>query len=278
VGPFARDVRAAARVLEVIAGFDPRDSTSADVPVGKYQDAVGRGLGGLKVGVPKEYFAEGIDPNVREAVTRAIEDLRGSGATLIDIEMPHTRYGVATYYVIATAEASSNLARFDGVRFGARVEEPGMDLRELYGRTRDSGFGAEVKRRILLGTYVLSAGYYDAYYGKAQKVRTLIRRDFERAFQRVDVIATPASPTPAFKLGERVADPLSMYLSDVYQLPASLAGVCGISLPCKLESEGALPVGLQLLAPNFQEETLFRAAGAHEQVAGVGPWPPGVAA
>jgi aspartyl-tRNA(Asn)/glutamyl-tRNA(Gln) amidotransferase subunit A len=180
---------------------------------------------------------------------------------------------VATYYVIATAEASSNLARFDGVRFGLRVEQPGMDLAGMYGATRDAGFGKEVKRRILLGTYVLSAGYYDAYYGKAQRVRTLIRQDFERAFEKVDVIATPASPTVAFKLGERLSDPLSMYLGDIYQLPASLAGICGISVPCEMQSARTLPVGLQLLAPSFQEETLFAAAAAHEAAVGAARLP-----
>jgi aspartyl-tRNA(Asn)/glutamyl-tRNA(Gln) amidotransferase subunit A len=248
------------------------------VPTGNYEAACGRGIRGLRVGVPKEYFADGLDPEVREAVRAAIVDLQRAGATLKDIEMPHTRYGVATYYIIATAEASSNLARFDGIRFGARVEEPGMDLNAVYGATRDAGFGAEVKRRILLGTYVLSAGYYDAYYGKAQKVRTLIRRDFERAFNEVDVIAAPASPTAAFKIGERIADPLSMYLSDIYQLPASLAGICGISVPCRTKTPTSLPIGLQLLAPAFEEETLFSAAGAHEQAAGRAPFPPGVEA
>jgi aspartyl-tRNA(Asn)/glutamyl-tRNA(Gln) amidotransferase subunit A len=274
IGPFTRDVRDSARVLEVIAGHDPRDSTSLRAPVGRYEAACERGIRGLKIGVPREYFGAGLEPQVKRAVSAAIEDLERSGASIHDIEMPHTRYGVATYYVIATAEASSNLARFDGVRFGLRVEQPGTDLGTMYGATRDEGFGAEVKRRILLGTYVLSSGYYDAYYGKAQKVRTLIRRDFERAFETVDVIATPTSPTVAFRLGERLHDPLAMYLGDIYQLPASLAGICGISLPCKLvEPEQNLPVGLQLLAPALQEETLFAAAAAHEAAAGPLPSP-----
>ena len=270
VGPLTRDVRSAARVLEVIAGHDARDSTTAAAEVGNYVSACDKGVRGLKIGIPKEYFAEGIEPQVKRAVESAIALLERAGASLRSIQMPHTRYGVATYYVIATAEASSNLARFDGVRFGLRVEEPGMDLKQMYGSTRDAGFGSEVKRRILLGTYVLSAGYYDAYYGKAQRVRTLIRRDFERAFDEVDVIATPASPTVAFKLGERLNDPLTMYLGDIYQLPASLAGVCGISVPCALDPGQKLPIGLQLLAPSFQEERLFAAAAAHESLAGVG--------
>lgn len=275
IGPFTRDVRGSARVLEVIAGHDPRDPTSLSAPVGAYEAACERGVRGLKIGVPREYFGSGLEPQVKRAVSSAIADLERAGASVRDIEMPHTRYGVATYYVIATAEASSNLARFDGVRFGLRVEEPGADLATMYGSTRDAGFGPEVKRRILLGTYVLSSGYYDAYYSKAQKVRTLIRRDFERAFETVDVIATPTSPTVAFRLGERMHDPLAMYLGDIYQLPASLAGICGISLPCKLvEPDQELPVGLQLLAPALQEETLFAAAAAHEAAAGPLPLPP----
>ncbi|HWO09275.1 MAG TPA: amidase family protein, partial [Polyangiaceae bacterium] len=275
IGPFTRDVRGSARVLEVIAGHDPRDPTSLSAPVGNYESACDRGVSGLKIGVPREYFGTGLEPQVKRAVSAAIDDLERAGASVRDIEMPHTRYGVATYYVIATAEASSNLARFDGVRFGLRVEEPGTDLATMYGSTRDAGFGAEVKRRILLGTYVLSSGYYDAYYAKAQKVRTLIRRDFERAFDAVDVIATPTSPTVAFRLGERVDDPLAMYLGDIYQLPASLAGICGISLPCRLvDPDDQLPVGLQLLAPALHEETLFAAAAAHEAAAGPFPLAP----
>ncbi|HEY6727838.1 MAG TPA: amidase family protein, partial [Polyangiaceae bacterium] len=222
-----------------------------------------------------EYFAEGLDAEVARAVRDAVAKLEREGCTIKPVKLPHTDYGVATYYILATAEASSNLARFDGVRFGLRVEEPGADLTTMYGSTRDAGFGPEVKRRILLGTYVLSSGYYDAYYAKAQKVRTLIRRDFERAFEAVDVIATPTSPTVAFRLGERMHDPLAMYLGDIYQLPASLAGICGISLPCRLVApEQPLPVGLQLLAPALQEETLFAAAAAHEAAAGPLPQPP----
>jgi len=275
VGPFARDVRGAARLLGVIAGHDPRDSTSSDRPVGDYEAACDRDVSGLRIGVPEEYFGAGLDPDVAESVRAAIRALEAEGARVVPIEMPHTRYGVAAYYVIATAEASSNLARFDGVRFGMRVEPPGADLATLYGSTRDAGFGKEVKRRILLGTYVLSAGYYDAYYRKAQQVRTLIKRDFDRAFEAVDVIASPTSPTPAFALGEKVDDPLSMYLADVYTLPASLAGVCAVSLPVRPTPARAdrpsLPVGLQLSAPAFEEERLFGVAAACERVMRAGP-------
>jgi len=270
VGPFARDVEGAARVLSVIAGEDPRDSTSAQVPLGDYLAACRRDIRGVRIGLPDEYFAEGLDPEVEEAVRRAVARLEAEGASVRPVKLPHTRYGVATYYIVATAEASSNLARFDGVRFGLRIEPEHGDLTAMYGATRDAGFGAEVKRRILLGTYVLSAGYYDAYYRKAQRTRTLIRRDFEAAFRDVDVIATPTSPTPAFRLGEKVDDPLAMYLADVYTLPASLAGIAGLSVPCgatRATSERpALPIGLQLLAPAFAEEQLFTAAAAVERL------------
>ena len=272
VGPFARDVRGAARILSVIAGHDPRDSTSSTEPVADYEAACDREISGLCIGVPEEYFGPGLDPDVAASVREAIAGLEGAGAKVRPIAMPHTRHGVATYYVIATAEASSNLARYDGVRFGARVEPPGADLGAMYGATRDAGFGREVKRRILLGTYVLSAGYYDAYYKKAQQVRTLIRRDFERAFADVDVIATPTSPTPAFELGSRVADPLAMYLADVCTLPASLAGVCALSVPARptpaRADRPALPVGLQLMGPAFAEERLFTLAAAWEVLGG----------
>lgn len=268
VGPLASDVRGAARTLEVIAGHDPRDSTSVALPVGDYEAACGRGVEGLRVGIPAQYFGEGLDDAVRQCVEEAVDGLRGHGATVVEVDMPHTQYGVATYYIVATAEASSNLARFDGVRFGLRVDATGTDLQRMYRATRGAGFGTEVKRRIMLGTYVLSAGYYDAYYGKAQRVRTLIRRDFDEAFRKADVLATPISPTPAFRLGERLDDPLQMYLQDVFTLPASLAGVCGLSVPVRPTSPSAdrpaLPVGLQLLAPAFEEERLFRAAGACE--------------
>ena len=224
---------------------------------------------GIRIGVPEEYFAEGLDPEVATSVRAAIDELERAGCIIRPIKLPHTRYAVATYYVLATAEASSNLARFDGVRFGLRVEPPRGDLTAMYGKTRGAGFGAEVKRRIMLGTYVLSAGYYDAYYLKAQRVRTLIRRDFEQAFHEVDVIATPTSPVPPFRLGERMKDPLSMYLADVYTLPASLAGLPALSLPCaptRRADRPALPVGLQLMAAPLDEERLFTVAAAAEAV------------
>ena len=270
VGPFARDVRSAARLLEVISGRDERDSTSSSEPVGRYEAACGKEIKGLRLGVPSEYFGEGLDPAVRESIEAAIKQLEREGVSVRPVHLPHTRFGIATYYIVATAEASSNLARFDGVRFGLRVEPPRGDLTAMYGQTRDHGFGREVKRRILLGTYVLSAGYYDAYYRKAQRVRTLIRRDFNDAFKDVDLIAAPTSPTPAFKLGEKVNDPLAMYLADIYTLPASLAGIAGLSVPCaptpKTNERPSLPVGLQLLGPAFAEERLFTVAAAVERL------------
>jgi len=270
IGPIARDVRGAARLLAAIAGHDPRDATSAAIPVPDLEAACSRGVRGLRLGVPEEYFGPGLDPDVAASVREAITALEREGCEVRPVELSHTRYGVATYYIIATAEASSNLARFDGVRFGLRLEPPGGGLDGLYGATRDAGFGAEVKRRILLGTYVLSAGYYDAYYRKAQQVRTLIQQDFTAAFAAVDVIATPVSPTPAFLLGERVADPLAMYLGDVFTLPASLAGIAGLSVPARpTPARGdrpALPTGLQLLAPPFAEERLLAVAAAWERI------------
>ena len=269
VGPLARDVRSAARMLRVIAGADPNDSTAATVPVTDYEAACSRPVSGIKVGVPDEYFAAGLDADVEARVRQAIDALARLGCDVRRVAMPHTRYGLATYYLVATAEASSNLARFDGVRFALRKQPLGGDLQAMYGSTRDAGFGAEVKRRIMLGTYALSAGYYDAYYRKAQQVRTLIRRDFERAFREVDVLVTPISPTPAFELGQKVGDPLQMYLSDVYTLPASLAGVCGLSVPCAptppQQGRPELPVGIQLLAPPFAEDRLFSVAAAWEK-------------
>jgi len=268
VGPFARDVRSAARLLSVIAGPDPNDSTCADRPVGAYEAACDREVRGLRLGVPQEYFGEGLDPEVRTSLEAAISALADQGCSIRPVSLPHTRYGVATYYIVATAEASSNLARYDGVRFGLRIEPAGADLDTLYGATRDAGFGAEVKRRILLGTYVLSAGYYDAYYRKAQQVRTLIQRDFAHVFEQVDALVTPTSPTSAWPLGERIEDPLAMYLADVYTLPASLAGIPGITVPTApvpaRNGRPALPTGLQLLGPAFSEETLFALAAAWE--------------
>ncbi len=265
IGPFATDVRGAARVLSVIAGHDPRDATSVDAPIDDYEAACSRDVRGLRIGVPEEYFSGGLDSDVSESVRQAIAVLEAQGCQLRPVKLPHTQYAVATYYVLVAAEASSNLARFDGVRYGLRanVEEARRDLRAMYGATRDAGFGAEVKRRVLLGTFVLSAGYYDAYYLKAQKVRTLIRRDFEKAFEEVDVICSPTSPTPAFRIGEKVDDPLAMYLSDIYTLPASLAGVPAISVPCA-PSRSGLPVGLQVMARPLDEATMLAVAAAWE--------------
>jgi aspartyl-tRNA(Asn)/glutamyl-tRNA(Gln) amidotransferase subunit A len=268
IGPFASDVRGAARVLSVIAGKDERDMTCLDAPLDDFEGACGTSVKGLRIGVPEEYFAAGLDPEVEASVRAAIARLETDGCVVKKVQLGHTRHAVATYYVLATAEASSNLARFDGVRYGLRVE-PGATstsksaLRAMYGATRDAGFGDEVKRRILLGTFVLSAGYYDAYYLKAQKVRTLIRRDFDAAYREVDAIVCPTSPTPAFRLGEKIDDPLSMYLSDVYTLPASLAGLPAISVPCAPTRAG-LPVGLQIIAPALRETTMFALAAAWE--------------
>jgi aspartyl-tRNA(Asn)/glutamyl-tRNA(Gln) amidotransferase subunit A len=271
IGPFASDVRGAARVLSVIAGDDERDMTCLHAPVDDFEGACGTSVKGLRIGIPEEYFAQGLDPEVEASVRAAIARLAADGCVVKKVHLGHTRHAVATYYVLATAEASSNLARLDGVRYGLRVE-PGAGrsttttksaLRAMYGATRDAGFGAEVKRRILLGTFVLSAGYYDAYYLKAQKVRTLIRRDFDAAYREVDAIVCPTSPTPAFRLGEKSDDPLSMYLSDIYTLPASLAGLPAISVPCAPTRAG-LPVGLQIVAPTLRETTMFALASAWE--------------
>jgi aspartyl-tRNA(Asn)/glutamyl-tRNA(Gln) amidotransferase subunit A len=270
VGPFARDVRGAARLLEVIAGHDPRDSTSAPRPTGPYEAACSRDIRGLRIGLPEQYIGQGLDRRIEQRVREALTALEREGAIVVPVSLPHTRYGVAAYYIVATAEASSNLARYDGVRFGLRVEPERGDLEAMYGATRDRGFGAEVKRRILLGTYVLSAGYYDAYYRRAQKVRTLIIRDFDLVFEQVDVLATPVTPTPAFRLGERLEDPLAMYLADIFTLPCNLAGICGLSVPAAplpaTEQHPELPVGLQLLAPAFGEERLFSVAAAWERM------------
>jgi aspartyl-tRNA(Asn)/glutamyl-tRNA(Gln) amidotransferase subunit A len=263
IGPLTKTVRDAAILLGVIAGRDPLDSTSADVPVPNYEDDLDKPVSGLKIGVPKEYFGEGLDAEVRSAVEAGIDKLRSAGCAIVPISMPHTAYAIPTYYVIATAEASANLARFDGVRYGYRARNV-RTLSEMYRKSRDESFGAEVKRRIMLGTYALSSGYYDAYYLKAQRVRTLLTRDFEEAFQKVDAIVTPTAPTPAFKLGEKADDPLSMYLADIYTVTADLAGVPGISVPCGMTQSG-LPIGLQVLGKHFDESTVLRVAAAVER-------------
>jgi aspartyl-tRNA(Asn)/glutamyl-tRNA(Gln) amidotransferase subunit A len=263
VGIFARDAADVAALLELIAGHDPRDSTSIPEPAPRCVSALDGDVSDLRIGLPREYFvAEGVDPEVLGAVCEAVAELERAGAKTCEVSLPHTRHAIACYYLIATAEASSNLARYDGVRYGRRAEG-GRGLLEMYRRTRSEGFGAEVKRRILLGTFVLSAGYYDAYYRKAQQVRTLLRGDFDAAFAHCDVIATPTVPEPAFRLGERTGDPLRMYLSDVYTVSANLAGIPGLSLPCG--SAQGLPVGLQLLGPPLAEPQLLRAADAYQR-------------
>ncbi len=262
-GPLTRCVEDAAIVLNVIAGHDPGDATSIDAPVPDYTDGIGQGIKGMKIGIPGEYFVEGLDGEVDAAVRQAMEVLKDAGAETVDISLPHTEYAISVYYLVATAEASSNLARYDGVKYGLRVDE-GRGLLEMYKLTRDRGFGPEVKRRIMLGTYSLSAGYYDAYYRKASQVRTLIKRDFEEAFKVCDLILTPTSPTAAFRLGERMEDPLTMYLSDIFTISCNLAGIPGISLPCGFTS-GGLPIGLQLLSRPLEEQTLLRAAYTYEQ-------------
>ena len=263
IGPITKDVMDAALMLNVLAGHDPRDSTSADVPVPDFTRAFKKkDLRKLTVGVPLEFFAEGLDPEVNDAVGEALAVLEELGGTTQEVSLPHTGVAVATYYIVATAEASSNLARYDGVKYGFRAKES-PDLLEMYRITRQEGFGPEVKRRIMLGTYVLSSGYYDAYYAKAQAVRTLIRRDFDRVFQDVDLLVTPVMPTPAFQLGEKIEDPLQMYLSDLYTISASLAGIPAISLPCGLSRKG-LPIGMQMLGRPFEEDVVLRAARAYE--------------
>jgi aspartyl-tRNA(Asn)/glutamyl-tRNA(Gln) amidotransferase subunit A len=265
IGPFAKNVKDVAAVLKVIAGRDPLDSTSTTAPVPDYLAEMEKSVKGLRLGIPKEYFAEGMDSAVRKKIEAGLEVYKKLGCELVDIRMPHTDYAIATYYIIATAEASSNLARYDGVRFGLRV---GSDsLLTMYRKTRGAGFGAEVKRRIVLGTYVLSTGYYDAYYLKGQKVRALIAKDFRDAFEKVDAIVTPTSPVPAFKLGERSEDPLQMYLADIYTVTGSLAGVPGISVPCG-KVDGKLPVGLQIFGAPFAEARVLQLAHAFEQAGG----------
>jgi aspartyl-tRNA(Asn)/glutamyl-tRNA(Gln) amidotransferase subunit A len=281
IGPLGRTVADTALLFGAIAGHDPLDSTSMPVPVPPLR-LEGASVRGLRVGVPREYFIEGIQPEVDAAVRTAIQTLAGLGARIVEISLPHTEYAVPVYYLIAPAEASANLARFDGVRYGQRVTPEPAEMRagssplwEMYEATRGQGFGAEVKRRIMLGTYALSTGYYDAYYGQAQKVRTLIKRDFDAAFEQVDVIACPVAPTTAFALGAKTDDPLAMYLEDVFTLPPSLAGLCGLSVPCGFDSQG-LPIGLQLLGPAFAEERVLLAGHVYEQAAGWWQRAPGV--
>ncbi|MCH8549086.1 MAG: aspartyl/glutamyl-tRNA amidotransferase subunit A [Balneolaceae bacterium] len=302
IGPFSKNVTDSAMILQEIAGHDPMDNSSSDKPVGNYMDAVNNPGGKLRIGVPEEYFGDGLDEEIRSIIESSLDELKGDGAELVPVKLPHTPYGIATYYILATAEASSNLARYDGVRYGHRADfeelekELGMErsaieqeikiavgtskeeaterlmkldspLARLYKKSRTEGFGKEVKRRILLGTYVLSAGYYDAYYAKAQKVRRLIKQDFDSVFSDVDVIVSPTAPTTAFKLGENQDDPVQMYLNDVYTISANLAGICGISLPAGTHSNG-LPVGIQFMANSFGETELFRAARRHELLSG----------
>jgi len=261
IGPFANGIKDAFRVLRVISGADPRDATSANAEPPKDSDPDGSSLSGLRVGLPQEFLDEGLDENIRGAVTQTANTLQSMGAEVIDVSLPMTEYGIAAYYVLVTAEASSNLARYDGVRYGFRAEA--ASLREMYEASRSGGFGAEVKRRIMLGTYVLSAGYYESYYERAQRVRRLIWNDFDQAFSKVDVLLTPTTPTTAFKLGEKMDDPLQMYLSDVYTVTANLAGIPAISIPTRTDKAG-LPVGIQLLAPAFEEGRLLRVGGAIE--------------
>jgi aspartyl-tRNA(Asn)/glutamyl-tRNA(Gln) amidotransferase subunit A len=263
IGPFTKDARDAATMLGVISGHDKRDSTSVPQAVPDYAAALNGNIKGLRLGLPKEYMIGGLDAEVKAAMDAAVKQLQSLGASVEEISLPHTEYAAATYYIIAPAEASANLARFDGIRYGARVD--GADPIELYCRTRGAGFGAEVKRRIILGTYVLSSGYYDAYYLRAQKVRTLIRNDFLKAFEKVDAVVTPTTPTAAFKIGEKFDDPLQMYLCDVFTLSCNLTGICGISIPCGFTKSPKLPIGLQLLAKPFGEETILRVAHAYEQ-------------
>jgi aspartyl-tRNA(Asn)/glutamyl-tRNA(Gln) amidotransferase subunit A len=262
IGPITKTVRDAAILLGAIAGADPMDSTCAGAPVPDYEVALMRDLKGMRLGLPKEYFIGGVSAEVEGAVRKAVEACRDLGAEIVEVSLPRTPHAIATYYIIATAEASANLARFDGVRFGARVE--GEDPIEMYGRTRAAGFGDEVKRRIILGTYVLSSGYYDAYYLRAQKVRTLIRQDFVEAFTTCDALLTPVAPTAAYRIGEKSDDPLRMYLGDIFTVTANLAGICGLSVPCGFTKD-RLPIGLQILGPAFQEEKILRVGHAYEQ-------------
>jgi aspartyl-tRNA(Asn)/glutamyl-tRNA(Gln) amidotransferase subunit A len=266
VGPLTKTVRDSALIMNAIAGHDRQETTSLNDPVPDYTARLGKDLSGVRLGLAKEYMIEGTDPQVKAAINAAVKHLNSLGAEIVDVSLPHTNYAVAVYYILATAEASANLARFDGVRYGYRAANP-KDLLDHYGRTREEGFGLEVKRRIILGTYVLSSGYYDAYYLRAQKVRELIRQDFAKAFEKVDALISPTSPVPAFKFGERTADPLQMYLADIFTSPANLAGICGISVPCGFaDADGQrLPIGLQLLGKALDEARILQIAHAYEQ-------------
>ena len=263
IGPFTKDVEDCAIMMNCIAGYDPKESTSVPTDVADYRSFLQRGITGWTVGIPKEYFVEGVDPEVNAAIRKTIKIIEGLGAKTMEVSLPHTKYCVAVYYIIAPAEASSNLARYDGVKYGYRSHE-GRDLLEMYKKTRSEGFGAEVKRRIMIGTYALSSGYYDAYYKRASQVRALIKRDFDEAFKQCDVILTPTTPTPAFKLGEKTDDPLQMYLSDIFTISANLAGIPGISVPCGF-SQSDLPLGVQFLASHFEEGKLMQIASAYEK-------------
>ena len=263
VGPLTKTVEDAAVLLQTLAGCDPHDGTTLNVPVPDYRAALRGGLGGLRIGLPKEYYIGGTDHEVMACVRKTVDACAAAGAEIVEVSLPHTEYAVAVYYIVATAEASANLARFDGVRYGHRKANP-ESVFDLYAKSRAEGFGTEVKRRIILGTYVLSSGYYDAYYGRAQKVRTLIRRDYDEAFKRCDVMLTPVAPTAAYRIGETCNDPLKMYLGDIFTVPANLAGICGLSVPCGKTLSG-LPVGVQLLGPAFGEDKILRAAYAYEQ-------------
>ncbi len=267
IGPFTKDVEDCAIMMNAIAGYDPRESTSVPMKVPDYTEFISRGIDGWKVGIPKEYFIEGIHPDIEKAMQRAITTVEGLGATCVEISLPHTEYCLAVYYIIAPAEASSNLARYDGVKYGFRPQGS-IDLLEMYKKTRSAGFGAEVKRRIMIGTYALSSGYYDAYYKKASQVRALIKRDFTEAFTLCDAILTPTSPTPAFKIGEKMDDPLQMYLSDIFTISTNLAGIPGISVPCGFTKDG-LPIGAQFLAGHFEEGKLIQIASAFEKYANI---------
>ena len=266
IGPLTKTVRDAALIMNAIAGHDPRDSTALNQSVPDYTAKLGNDLRGVRLGLPREYMIEGIDPQVKGGINAAVKQLNSLGAEIIEVTLPNTEYAIAVYYIVATAEASANLARFDGVRYGYRAENP-KDVLDFYGRTREEGFGPEVKRRIILGTYVLSSGYYDAYYLRAQKVRELIRNDFSKAFEKVDALISPTSPVPAFKLGERVADPLQMYLADIFTIAANLAGICGIRVPCGFAQVDGhrLPIGLQLLGKALDETRILQIAHAYEQ-------------